>query len=201
MTRENIIKQILLRIDEISPFAATDIIDNDLIDGLLNESAEDVLMKLPLHLLPTSTPSTVNQISDQISTKIQLPIDFLRLIKLKLSGWNKSINELFPEEHPKFQLQYTNKYLRGTINRPIAFIVNATTNQNKDILCFGNSNDNNVSQFYYCKKLVAELIPDNILEPLFYIGAFKTLVAMEKPEQAKVAMTQFENFIKRNTIA
>lgn len=201
MTRENIIKQILLRIDEISPFQDADIIDNNLIDGLLNETAEDVLMKLPLHLLPTSTPGSWQVQIDDYLMIITLPSDFLRLIKLKLSGWNKPVNELLPEEHPKFQLQYNNKYLRGTVNRPIAFIVNSTTNASKQIFAFGKGTTNAVSQFYYCKKLVAELIPDNILEPMFYMGAFKVLVAMEKPEVAKVAMTQFENFVKRNTIA
>lgn len=200
MTRENIIKQILLRIDEISPFKDADIIDNNLIDGLLNETAEDVLMKLPLHLLPSTTVNSISEITDSILTKFQLPTDFLRLIKLRLSSWIKPVNELLPEEHPKFQLQYNNKYLRGTVNRPIAFIVNASTS-NKEAYCFGKGVVNTVSQFYYCKKTLPESMPDNILEPMFYMGAFKVLVAMEKPEVAKVAITQFENFVKRNTIA
>lgn len=200
MTRENIIKQILLRIDEISPFQDADIIDNNLIDGLLNETAEDVLMKLPLHLLPTTTVPYMSVVTEAILTKFQLPTNFLRLIKLRLASWIKPVNELLPEEHPKFQLQYNNKYLRGTVNRPIAFIVNASTSD-KQVYCFGKGATNTISELYYCKKTDPDQMPDNILEPMFYIGAFKVLVAMEKPEVAKVAMTQFENFVKRNTIA
>lgn len=201
MTRENIIKQILLRIDEISPFQDADIIDNNLIDGLLNESAEDVLMKLPLHLLPT-TYSSISQVTvEGIVMRFYVPSDFLRLIKLKMTKWIKAVNVLLPEEHPKFKLQFENKYLRATVNRPLAFIVNSTTNSEKEIYCFGKGSPEYVSQFYYCKKLLPEQLPDKILEPLYYIGAFKVLIAMEKPDAAKIAMTQFDNYIKRNTIA
>jgi hypothetical protein len=199
MNRESIKKQILIRIDEISPFDSVDIIPNDLIDGLLDESAEDVLMKLPIHLLPTSVMANVVFVEGLISLKITLPTDFLRLIKLVVDGWIKPIHKLYTEEDTRFSLQYTNKYLRGTPNRPIGFLVSNAASPQKDILLFGKLDTNLITEdVLYCKKLAADYIPDNILEALFYVGAFKVLLAMEKPEQAKVAMAQFENFIKRN---
>lgn len=196
MTRELIIKEIERRIDEISPFTSVDILDNNLLDGLLNETVEDVMMKLPLHLLPSYGGSTPVVSSSATVLVLALPTDFLRLVKLQLSSWTKPVTQTLPVEHPKYKIQFENKFLKATVNRPLVFLTRTTGTTEAN--CFGLGVTNTVGSFLYCKKTLAENTPDNILEAVFYMGAFKALVAMEKPDAAKMAMSQFENFVKRN---
>ena len=197
MTRELIKKEIERRIDEISPFETVDIIDNELIDGMLNECAEDTLMKLPLHLLPVKSYSPAGIAIEDIFIRFNLPTDFLRIVKLKLASWNRHVSVLLSQESPKYKIQFDNQFLRATTNRPLAFLVNNSSI--KEVHCFGKGVNNNPNVFYYCEKVLPEDFDNSILEALFYNTAFKVLVALEKAEQAKVALTLFDNFIKRNT--
>ena len=54
--------------------------------------------------------------------KVALPGDFLRLVTLKMSDWDRPIQTFVGEDSAEYHKQF-NKYLRGTTKKPIGILV------------------------------------------------------------------------------
>ena len=135
MTREELIKKIALKMDEISssddvivPVNASD--NNPLytqINNLLNESVNDVLMKAPIFRLhdhvevsSTSTPGETFDKSRKIAI-IAVPSDFIRLVSITDTAFQRPIVELAIEGDDIDKRQH-NKHLIAKSAKPVAVI-------------------------------------------------------------------------------
>lgn len=147
MTREELIKKIALKMDEISSsddvYVPVGIGDNNplyaLINGLLNESVNDVLAKAPIyrvikHIKNTEEAETVAdpKIGRQIS-RITVPDDFLRLVSITDDLFDRPITELAFEGDETDKRQH-NKFLVAKTSKPVAVWVHHELH--KDILCY-----------------------------------------------------------------
>lgn len=146
MTREELIKMVALKMDEIS--SSNDVIvqvlesDNNplytLIDSLLDESVNDMLMKAPLYRLynhtgtaASSRPTTVNSIKVGI---IDVPTDFLRFASIEDKAFQRPIVTLAVEGDEVDKRQH-NKHLVAKKAKPVAVIGNDAT-KGRIITCY-----------------------------------------------------------------
>ena len=151
MTREELIKMVALKMDEIS--SSNDVIvqvlesDNNplyaQIDGLLNESINDVLMKAPIYRLHNhivsslvSKAATKNGIKVAI---IDVPEEFLRLVSIVDNAFQRPIVELAVEGDDIDKRQH-NKFLVAKQAKPVAVISNSAAT-GRIITCYSYSNN------------------------------------------------------------
>jgi hypothetical protein len=128
-TRQEIINQVLAKLDEITVFDdAQQVPTIALVDKLLNEAAIDMLRNAPLQFL---TPITLDtESSSLVHTKITnegygyivLPANFLRLYSFQMRTWRRPVSLAIGVDNPKYRLQH-NKITRGGIAKPVVVIL------------------------------------------------------------------------------
>ena len=165
MTREELIKKVALKMDEIS--SSDDIIvpvgtgDNNplytQINNLLNESVNDVLMKAPIYRLQ----NRVEKLSeDNISTGVlkstrktaifKISDDFIRLVSITDTLFDRPVVDLAFEGDDVDKRQ-RNKFLVAKNAKPVAVIAN--TEEGRKITCYSyGSNQTPDPTLLYIKR-------------------------------------------------
>lgn len=147
MTREELIKRIALKMDEISssdeivvPVGTGD--NNPLytqINYLLNECVNDVLMKAPIYRLQSHISSSTDSNSQsifngaRIVAVITVPTDFLRLVSITDNSLQRPIVELAEEGDDKAKKQH-NRHLVAKTAKPVGVISNGSIG--RTITCY-----------------------------------------------------------------
>lgn len=150
MTREELIKKVALKMDEIS--SSDDLIvpvgtgDNNplytQINNLLNESVNDALMKAPVYRLhghiKSVTTSTAKELFTTTTKKrraavIAVPDDFVRLALISDEAFQRPITELAIEGDDTDKRQH-NVHLVGKSAKPVAVINNGANG--RTITCY-----------------------------------------------------------------
>ena len=153
MTREELIKKVALKMDEIS--SSDDVIvpvgtgDNNplytQINNLLNESVNDVLMKAPIYRIQsqvTSVPSANITHKDipsltedpRMVAVITVPDGFIRLASITDDEWQRPIVELAVEGDSVDKKQH-NKFLVAKSAKPVA-VIGRGLNGERVITCY-----------------------------------------------------------------
>lgn len=164
MTREELIKKVALKMDEISssddvqvPVGTGD--NNPLytqINSLLNESVNDVLMKAPIYRLhghldkvTTSTPVEILG-STRKAAQFTVPDDFIRLASISDELFQRPIVELAIEGDDMDKRQH-NRHLVAKYARPVAVIGNGESS--RVITCYSySSSDTPSATLRYVKR-------------------------------------------------
>lgn len=178
MTREELIKKVALKMDEIS--SSDDVIvpvnagDNNplytQINNLLNESVNDALMKAPLYRIQNqvtslsaegATPSLGENKKNMLIDKtafggartivhILVPDDFIRLVQISDTLFQRPISELSIEGDDVSKRQH-NKFLVAKYAKPVAVIGRGTTG--REIVCYSyNTSDTPKPTLLYVKR-------------------------------------------------
>lgn len=173
MNREQIIQEVLVRMDEVSPLSGINVIPNPVVEKSLDESARTIILSAPNHLVPFqdfSSGSKVGIPSPEVDvSRIALPVKFLRLVRFKLNTWMKPTYKVL-EEGSKSHLKQYHKYTFGGTTRPVVTVI--------------QSDGTPWLEFYYKKgttptietalcavETKAEDMPDILLIPLFWQSA------------------------------
>lgn len=152
MTREELIKNVALKMDEIS--SSDDVIvsvlssDNNplytQINGLLNESINDVLTKAPVyriqdHIAVLNNKGTAKNIfgSTRKSYVITVPDDFIRLVSISDTNLQRPIVDLSIDGDDVSKRQY-NKFLVAKSAKPVAVLGRDTAGK-RIITCYSFS--------------------------------------------------------------
>lgn len=112
--------------------------DNLELDGIIQaklpEAARDVTETADVGLLePLAMVTTVT--SHDGGGLLTIPDDFLRLVNLKMTGWNRSVS-MVAGEGSDIDLMQRNKYTRGTAIKPVC-VFSHDANGNRVIEYFG----------------------------------------------------------------
>lgn len=160
MTREELIKKVALKMDEIS--SSDDIIvavnssDNNplytQINDLLNESINDVLTKAPIYRIPSAFIETITDIDGEDDEsvyrvvdifsetrkklKIRVPDDFIRLASFSDNCFDRAIVDIAIEGDDVDKKQH-NRFLVAKNAKPVA------------VLCRSNDGERNISIYSY----------------------------------------------------
>ena len=152
MTRSELIEKVATVLDEINPLEQGETIANQQIDKQLDGAADSLVRMLPSSIAfpETGTPTVRNFIAD-FSVELECPADFVRLHRLKLKDWIRSISSLSPDGD-QLLLKQDYKYVKSTFRRPMASIHNE---DGTDIItCYPppEESGDEVVEFLYVKK-------------------------------------------------
>lgn len=128
MTRQELINFVKTLVNEISPtnglpipidgFADDRPID-DMIDQLLDPATRAVLQKCPPSKAPsTNLPLAEAHLEADGSALIIKPADYIRLLGVRLSGWQRSVGHAVAA-HSSLAQQQGNSYLRAGNAKPV----------------------------------------------------------------------------------
>lgn len=124
MTREQIIAQVLAKIDEVSPLAQEqEFSPAGTIDAIMNESVSNMLRNAPLHLLTpvkvnTEGANFVHDTNADGTGRIALPSNFIRLYSFKMQAWSRPVEKTISVANPLYKLQH-NPVTRGKSQKPV----------------------------------------------------------------------------------
>lgn len=106
-----------------------------IIEAKLPEAARDITETAEVSLLgPIAMPTEITRTDG--GGILTIPDDFLRLVSLKMSGWNKAVT-MVAGEGSDIELMQRNKYTRGTAMKPVA-VFGRDSSGNKVIEYFGS---------------------------------------------------------------
>lgn len=148
MTREELIKKVALKMDEISSsddvIVQVNISDNNplytQINGLLNESINDVLTKAPIyriqnHVVSNSSSTTVKIFGNTRATAVfNVPEDFIRLASITDTAFQRPIVDLAIEGDSIDKRQH-NKFLVAKSAKPVA-VIGRNKSGGRTITCY-----------------------------------------------------------------
>lgn len=165
MTREGLIKTVALKMDEISSsdevlvkVTASD--NNPLytqIDGLLNESVNEVLMKAPIYRLSSQIDKYALCTTEDIfggarkKAVFTLPGDFIRVVSISDPIFQRPIVDLAIQGDETDKMQH-NKHLVAKTAKPVA-VIEMNDTGNRIISCYSyGANDKVTPTMLYVKR-------------------------------------------------
>jgi hypothetical protein len=154
MTREELIKKVALKMDEIS--SSDDVIvpvnagDNNplytQINNLLNESVNDALMKAPVYRIQNQIETVSNATSKSLfgdtrrAAVFAVPNDFIRLVQINDDLFQRPITELAIEGDDVDKRQH-NRHLVAKYAKPVAVMGRGA--DGRTITCYSYDAKNN----------------------------------------------------------
>ena len=166
MTREELIKRIALKMDEVSssddvivPVGTSD--NNPLytqINNLLNESVNDVLMKAPVYRLHRHVVYLVPEVEEQTIFSgeqertiaiIVIPDNFLRFVSVRDEAFQRPIVELAMEGDDMDKRQH-NRHLVAKTAKPVAVL--GRGENGRTITCYSYKSETPKPAMSYIKR-------------------------------------------------
>lgn len=206
MTRSALIDAVRVRIDEVSS-GRTALVDvgveennptDTIIDSLLDEAALEVLQTAPLLRLPVADGSSATVTPDASDTaigEIALPGNFLRMVCLQMSDWNRPLYHVEPEGSLVATRQ-KNHYLRGSASKPVAVLEKRPSGY---VLCYFSTgaSTHEVKRLEYVPALRAESVTgQQNIDALCWVCAGKVLTITQDANAAAAAMEHARSLLK-----
>lgn len=202
MTREELIKKVALKMDEIS--SSDDVIipvgtgDNNplytQINSLLNESINEVLLKSPIYRITDQvtslgTPSNGNIFSNARKTvKFTVDEDFIRLAYISFGEGNRIITDLAIEGDDVSKRQ-SNKFLVAKEEKPVAVLERTT--DGRQIVCYSFATVPTTKNGYYVKRYDSTVsdetgLSDYVIDVVSWVCAGKVFSAQGDVTRSKI---------------
>lgn len=190
MNRDQIIKEVLVRMDEVSPLDGINVIPNPIVEKVLDESARNILLTCPSQyapLTPFVSALKVGINSPEVDvSQIRLPEGFLRLIRFRLDKWTKATNKVIQEGSDAHRRQFQ-KYTLGGSNRPAVCVVNGDLGLSLEYY-YKKGTAPTVVQADCVVETKAQNIPDILLVPLFWNTASMAFQILSMGDQMNACM-------------
>lgn len=215
MTRNDVVDNILIKIDEISPFSEPDEQFKLLIDGMLDDSANAFLRLIPLHLLRgmehvlstaslnTSSDSTDYTVNGLGVWDVPQSVNFLRMTRCICSQWRRPVIGMTPVSSSDYMKEF-NRFTSSGCCKPR--IYDDTSSQRRLILAPYNDNQqkNDIRLYYIPSIPKSDMehdgantygIPDEILDAFFYYASAQVLATTQRNEFAELMMNKFNEYL------
>ncbi len=126
MERSDLIDMVAAIMDEINPLSEGSTAVDTQIDAQLDDAAVSLMEMLPTSIARPAAanplPTSHSHIED-FCIQVNCPADFVRLHRLKLKDWIRSVTVLYPDGD-KLMLIQDYKHVRSTFRRPSASLHN-----------------------------------------------------------------------------
>jgi hypothetical protein len=205
MERNRIIVKVKLRLDELGPFEEGQVVDSGRIDHYLDDCVKRLLLIVPPHMCkPTSfAGETPVPFTDNKSGYIPLPDAFVRFVALKMHSWSRTVNNAITELNPLYRRQ-SSPYIRGSNDKPVvvfrhepALVTAFSPKTLGKCLEYYSvlTGDHVITRGLYLASCVAELLDDNLVDPLSWLVAETILSAVGETDLAKSANAKVGEWI------
>jgi hypothetical protein len=206
-TRDAIKRNVLSKIDEISPFQETDEQFDLLMESMLNDCANRYLSLLPIHLIvPVKLTLSVNPPNLNFERGVAnyhdlgivyLPTDFLRIAYVNCLEWRRVVNanDCKTPADAQYNRQF-NFHTRAGVAKPMAFVDTENVKGKRLIISpFRDDWGINILTILYVPKTLPENMQNDLLDGFYWFFASYILTSMQRPDFAKVAMEKFGEFL------
>lgn len=206
MTREDLIKKVALKMDEIS--SSDDVIvsvhsgDNNplyaQINGLLNESINDVLTKAPIYRINSQLGSIESRYIDTETIfdsrqmiVVAVPEDFIRIVSISDEAFERPIVDLAVEGDDVDKRQH-NKFLVAKQAKPVA-VLGRTWDNRRVIRCYSYGEDDVTNPYILYVKRYSDtsmsseiLFDDYLVDIISWVCAGKVFSAQGDLSKGKL---------------
>lgn len=193
MTKQGIIDKVRTIMNETGAETSFSLISEDTVKlSIYIESvipdAVNILSALeevdPSLLLTGNTTSSLESNTDGC-TIVLLPADYLRFVSLRLSGWKREVQVVFPYGGDDYKIQH-NPITRGGVNKPSC--VYAYNSSGRCIECFPSGS---LLYFHYVKSITSvndntlNNLSDRLFASICYMCAYLVYNIYEMPNTGK----------------
>ena len=222
MTRDELILQVALRMDEITPSSGLDIpvdgADNnplyELIDGLIDDCALELFSVAPYWRLPqtqsderdiTLSPVFAGTAYERKVIRIKLADDFLRVAEINHPDFQRPITEVVPEQSPEGRHQH-NRHLFAKSAKPVGVISHGIWDgvPCREIDCYSVSKDTDgltgIDASYIAKPeiingYVEGIVPSVLIPALEWLTAARAFGSRGDTNHAAICQQNAQNII------
>lgn len=201
MTRANLISLVRAKMDEVSPFASNELVDETFTGLFLDNSAKEILLKAPLRVLTPLELSTTGAVSLADGTGyVLVPSDYLRLHSFKMTEWKEVVQKTITPQDPKYNLQ-KHTTTRGKPNKPVVvdMITKKAGLQVRVLKYFSVVSAYTFDYIYYIRDIGAfTTIDDVIADVTAYQAAGNIFLSQGRADQAQAMYVKVDEWIKLN---
>lgn len=126
----------------------------EVIRQVTEPAVRNIHLKAPIAMLEatagTPTLSSAVQVNGRYMFKASLPTDFFRLVRCRMAGWGRPVTLLWWEDSVEYAKQ-RNRYLMGTSEKPVAFLVHNGDSQYIELYSSDSASDT-MAEFAYVQK-------------------------------------------------
>lgn len=215
MTKEQLIQQVALRMDEVTPDAELNVTvdgsDNNplytLIDGLVNDGLVELFSIAPYWRLPQTRFEDVIiaaiREGDRKIIKLKVPADFLRVAEIDYPGvFQRPITEIVSEQSPEGRRQH-NRFLMGKLAKPVGVMSHGVWEGDEDcreIDCYSLPSSHAgtgtaVLASYIAKPTSVADVPDVLLPALEWLIAARTFGARGDANHAAICQQNAQGLL------
>lgn len=217
MTRKELIAQVALRMDEITPedglVIPVDGADNnplyELIDGLADDAALELYSVAPYWRLPQTAfqnvlvePISSSDVNSRKYIRLKLDDSFLRVAEIDCEDFQRPITEAVPEQSAEGKRQH-NRFLMGKEAKPVGVMSFGTWSGNvmcREIDCYSLAVSTgvtpaNVNATYIAKPGAAESIPEILIPALEWLIAARAFGARGDSNHATICQQNAQNLL------
>ena len=202
MDRNQIIRRVRIKLDELAPFDGAEVVSNPTIESCLNEASDTLLMAAPTHIHPSPYDFSGNPVTlsttDPTTGAIQLPEDFLRLVSFKLASWRRAVVTPVVEGSNIHSKQH-NPYARGGTWKPVV-VYRYKPSLGHVLEFYSTTGENTAIDHALCiNRTLPENLPDIYIEPLTLVAGAMALDIMGD-ERAALLRAELDQWIKLRTL-
>lgn len=197
MLRATIILKVYARMDEVLQTDSIDVVPSKLVEHHLDDAALRLLEMLPAN--QQQVFSALDTLPEPIIETDHLyqpcPLDMVKIARVRLPGWLRTVNHTIYEDNPNAQAQVF-RYMKGTALRPVAVMLQE--DQNQFALQLRPRTGDKPDIFLYVKKRLPEQLEDALIDPLCYMTAARCFEAVENTVAAKICYEWLAKYIEFN---
>lgn len=187
-----------LRVDKLLPDEYSSDTPHNFIGKELEFAAYFLLKHLPeYYVYDCIEDGTVFQVEsiDDHASRILLPGNFLRFIRLKMQSWKRPLDTLVGRHSKEYKRQ-EHPISRGTVQRPVAvmvpFVSIDESKRNKAIELYPGGDDI-ITEFAYVYDQPYYTLPKSLYDPLTWYAASRILSGLR---QSGPAQSAFQNMLQ-----
>lgn len=181
-----LINWVTARVDELMPTGQTTNAPVGNIDKELEKAAVYLLRMIRIELAYlVAKPANIadTQESDN-SLIIPCPEDYLRFIRVKLTGWKRPVDQLHASNSPVYTNQ-SNEFMAADPHKPAAALVPHISEHSKQAIeCFPKAS---LIELIYVPRLKPFEMPEDLEDPMVWLAAGRVLTIMRRAELANQA--------------
>ena len=219
MTRKELIAQVALRMDEITPESGfvipVDGADNnplyELIDGLADDAALELYASAPYWRLPSQAflydevkvdPIFPNRPDSRKMIRLKVTDAFLRVAVIRCDEFHRPVTDIYPEQSAEGKRQH-NRFLMGREAKPVGVMTHGWWDGApcREIDCYSLSADSTVGPrdgieaSYIAKPGRAETIPDRLFPPLEWLIAARAFEARGDGNHGQICLNTAKSLL------
>ncbi len=126
----------------------------EVIRQVTEPAVRNIHLKAPIAMLEaaagTLDDARFSELNGRHVSKASLPADFFRLVRCRMAGWDRPVTLLWWEDSVEYAKQ-RNRYLMGTSEKPVAFLVHDGDSQCIELYSSDSASDT-IAEFAYVQK-------------------------------------------------